>query len=146
MAFKMTAAADSWFQALSGARGAFRNKFDLYYFCLMLGLKNAKRDELVNGKEFIDYFIADYHQHGRSIVSAVVLVEAKRLGVPLTNRHQIQDLLRLFLNPAHVTGLSENGFRACNGYANHGFNCLNDVFADKPRDSEVFVIKYLQQF
>ena len=141
MAFQLRSEAEAYFKGVSGSP-AFRSKFDQYYLCLMLGLASGRNERAIAAVDLVDYFIADYKPVGRLIVALLVVAEAHRLGVELSEKSELKTLLDDYLDatqPANITALA---FQKMNDYANGGFIVLNEALPDRPRHVETFFQLY----
>ncbi len=118
MSFKMRAEVDDWFRHIF-KQGPIQTKFDLYYFCLMMGLAEGKSEPATNAVEFVTYFVGDYKQAQRLVLGLLVLAEIARL---------------------------EEGFARLNDYANAGFTTITEALAGaRPYQVETFVQWYAKE-
>jgi hypothetical protein len=133
---------EGWFRGIVGSDGPLRTKFDQYYLCLMLGLATGRSDKAANADEFVQYFVSDYAGVGRIIVALLVIAEADRLGIDISDKNDVKKLLNEYLDPTNPAHLSETGFQRLNDYANGGFSVLNEVFPERPRHVDMFLERY----
>jgi hypothetical protein len=142
VSFRLRAEADDWFKGIDSKDGPIHTKFDQYYLCLMLGLATGRTDKFQGAPEFVDYFVADYAAVGRLLVALLVVAEAERLGVELTDKADVKRLLDEYLDPKPHANLTEKGFQRLNDYANGGYNTLVEAIPERPRHVESFLQVY----
>ena len=142
MSFRFRTDAEDWFRSIVSADGPIHTKFDQYYLCLMLGLITGRKEPHPNAPEFVEYFIADYAAIGRLLVGLLIVAEADRVGVELTEKADVKKLLIDYLDPTDPTGLSDAGFQKLNDYANGGYNALVEAFPQRFHHVEDFLQAY----
>jgi hypothetical protein len=142
MPFRLRTDADEWFKGIVSSESPIRTKFDQYYLSLLVGLITGRNERAANAPEFIDYFIADYAPVQHLLVGLLIIVEANRLGVELTEKVDVRKMLHDYLDPKHPTSLSETGIQKLNDYANGGFSKLVEVFPQRPHHVEDFLQAY----
>lgn len=139
--FRMRQDVDEWFKHIFGV-GPIKTKFDLYYFCLMIGLSKGKLAQLQGGQEFIDYFVGDYKSSQRLIMGLFLIAEMSRLGIELNDREEIRNLINKYFDPMTLSHLKDEGFTGFNNYANAGFNFIVENYPESPRKVEHFIQWY----
>jgi hypothetical protein len=145
MSFKMRPEVDDWFRHIF-KQGPIQTKFDLYYFCLMMGLAEGKGEPANNAVEFVDYFVGDYKQSQRLVLGLLVLAEIARLGLEVTDRNEVQNLVNKYLDPSNPTQLKDEGFARLNDYANAGFSLIASAMdGAKPYQVETFLQWYARE-
>jgi hypothetical protein len=142
MSFRLRSDADDYFRHIAATDGPIRTKFDQYYLSLMIGLTTGRNERAASAPEFVTYFVADYAPIGRLLVGLLVVVEAARLGVELTEKGDVKKLLSDYLDPTNPTSLSEAGFQKLNDYANGGYSALVEAIPQKPHHVEDFLQAY----
>lgn len=145
MSFKMRVEVDEWFRHIF-KQGPIQTKFDLYYFCLMMGLAEGKSEPATNAVEFVTYFVGDYKQAQRLILGLLVLAEIARLGLEVSDRTEVQSLINKYLDPSSPAQLKEEGFARLNDYANAGFTAIAEALSgSRPYQVETFVQWYAKE-
>lgn len=141
MSFRIREESRAWFTHI---RDDLNVDFDVYYFCLMLGLA-AKRKKDVPPSEtvdFIDYFPGEYKLKGRLIVGLFLRTELEHLGVDMAVRKSVHDAVQRLVEPQSLSHLSDYGHREINKYSFAGFEVLLAGFDDRPRSLETFFPRY----
>lgn len=146
MAFRLRADAEKWFSELDGKEPT-RSKFDLYYFCLVVGL-TARRyvDPAAAGvatKEFVNDFINDYKPAQRLLIGLLVVAEVKRGGIDLDEKASVREIFKRLVTPSTVTNLTDEGMRCMNAYASGGYEFLAERRDTKPTSPEEFLRDYI---
>jgi hypothetical protein len=145
MSFKMRGEVEDWFKHIFKT-GPIQTKFDLYYFCLMMGLATGKTEPATNAVEFVGYFVGEYKQAQRLILGLFVLAETNRLGLDVSERKEVQSLINTYLDPANPAQLKEEGFARLNDYANAGFSVIAEAMeGTKPHEVETFLQWYSRE-
>ena len=143
--FKMRPEVDDWFRHIF-KKGPIQTKFDLYYFCLMMGLADGKSEPTESAVEFVDYFVGDYRSSQRLILGLLIVAEAARLGLGLSDRAEIENLMNKYLDSANPAQLTDAGFSRLNDYANAGFVAITEgLQGAKPHQVETFLQWYAKE-
>jgi hypothetical protein len=143
--FKMQPEVDDWFRHIL-KNGPIQTKFDLYYFCLMMGLASGKTESAENAVEFVGYFVGEYRSSQRLILGLLIVAEAARLGLELGDRMEIESLMKNYLDSANPAQLTEAGFARLNDYANGGFIAITEALQGvKPYQVETFLQWYSKE-
>jgi hypothetical protein len=141
MSFKVRKEVFDWFRYIDGQR-PFKNKFDIYYLCFLMGISSGKSSSPVNAKEFVKDFIEDYQASQGLIIGLLLYVELDNMGVSLDESKEVKIQIERMVDSSK-TMLTLDGFDKINSYANEGFNILFKLFdGDKPRDSIEFLQVY----
>ena len=90
MSFRLRKDARAWFRDL---RPALDLDFDMYYFCLMVGLaaRNKETIQQTDTDEIVQYFPGEYGPRGRLIVAIFLKAELDGLGVKMTERTAVHE-------------------------------------------------------
>lgn len=142
MPFRLRRDARKWFKDVESG---FDIDFDMYYLCLMAGLAERRKEDVVLAEttELVDEFPIIYRPRGRLIVSLFLSRELKELGIKLTERITLHSELQKLIDPLSASHLSEVGMRELNRYSYGGFDVLSqDWFEDRPRNIETFLPLY----
>jgi hypothetical protein len=146
MAFRLRADAEKWFSELDGKEPT-RSKFDLYYFCLMVGLASVRHVDPatvgVSAKEFVGDFINDYKPAQRLLIGLLVIAEVKRGGIDLDEKASVRDVFKRLVTPSTVTNLTDEGMRCMNAYASGGYEFLAERRDTRPTSPEEFLRDFL---
>ena len=145
MAFYLRNDTEQWFSHIKDQKPYIETKFDIYYFCLMLGLA-AGRKCPVTGKseatEFQKNFVKSYIPVQKLIIGLLIKSELRRLGINPTEKDQVYDLLTGIVNPDSSTKLTESGVTRMNEYASGGYDILSEEIPIKPYNVEDFLRTY----
>ena len=97
MPFRLRNDTKEWFSQIDGV-DPFKADFDIYYFCLVVGLAVGRSvDPLSSGvpsKVFVNEFIQDYKPSQRLLTGLLVTAELKRGGIDLTEKAAVLDLFK----------------------------------------------------
>ena len=132
MAFYLRNDTEQWFSHIKDQKPYIETKFDIYYFCLMLGLA-AGRKCPVTGKseatEFQKNFVKSYIPVQKLIIGLLIKSELRRLGINPTEKDS-------------STKLTESGVTRMNEYASGGYDILSEEIPIKPYNVEDFLRTY----
>lgn len=145
MSFRMRPEVDEWFKHIF-KKGPIQTKFDLYYFCLMMGLATGKSDSAQSAIEFVQNFVGDYRPVQRLILGVFLIAEMSRLGLELNDRKEVQALINKNLDATDSAHLSSAGFERLNDYAHGGFGVIAESLGSKPYHVETFLQWYAKEF
>ncbi len=147
MSFRLSQEARAYFKPIDdrSSSGSFRSIWDKYYLCLMVGLQKSRLGkDTAQEQEFIGYFIDDYRDQRFEIVALFITAEINRRGLP-SEEHAIRKLMLELLDPGSPTGLTEEGHRLLNKYAEGGFEIIREEIPD-PSEFDMFIKKYYDAF
>lgn len=143
MAFRIKNEAKDWFKYV---RPSMEFDFDYYYLCLMAGLASKQKGEQdlpqSETTELTQDFPGDYRLRGRVIVALFIKTDLELMGISLTERATLNEHIHKLVEPHSASGLSNEGERLINRYANRGFDILTEWFDEKPRKLEIFLPLY----
>lgn len=146
MAFRIKNEAKDWFKYI---RPHMEYDFDYYYLCLMAGM--AKREKTpqdipqVDTTELTQDFPGDYRLRGRLIIALLIKTDLEAMGIKLKERAALDAHIHRLIEPHSASGLSSEGERLVNRYANRGFEILLEWFDQRPRNLEIFLPLYKQK-
>lgn len=144
MPFYLREDTESWFNNIKDQR-PIETKFDLFYFCLMLGIA-AGRKSSPNARskttEFQKNFVKSYIPVQKLIIGLLINAELKRLGIDSTEKDQVYNLLTNLVDPENQTKLTEAGINKLNEYASGGYDVLSEELSSKPYSVEEFLRTY----
>ncbi|TFZ03386.1 hypothetical protein [Ramlibacter rhizophilus] len=144
MSFKLRTEVDDWFSRIYKAKDSpLSTKFDYYYLCLMMGFSRGKATPVTNAVEFVQNFVLDYRSVQSQIIGLLIATEARALGIELTNRARIKDLLSRYVSPEASVALTPKGFERLNDYANGGFNA---IVASYPEEQPWIASDFMQWY
>jgi hypothetical protein len=145
MAFFLRNDTEQWFSHIKDQKPYIETKFDLYYFCLMLGLASGEKHP-VTGKseatEFQKNFVKAFIPVQKLIIGLLIKAELRRLGINATEKDQVYDLLTEIVDPDSPTKLTEAGITKLNEYASGGYDVLSEELPTKPYNVEDFLRTY----
>lgn len=143
MYFRMLDAAKSWFRPI---RGELEYDFDGYYFCAILGMAAARKQDAQTDEAYdlVENFPGKYRDRARMIIAAFLRREVELRDVPLTNRAMLDATLRELLSPISASHLSDRAVQEMNRYANGGFFYLQEQFDEPPQSLQAFLLMYRQ--
>ncbi|MDR7871648.1 MAG: hypothetical protein RIN55_12495 [Tissierellaceae bacterium] len=122
--------------------------FDIYYFCLMVGLacgKYEKEPELDPNSQ-IDEYPADYLDSRDYVAGLLIATEAKGRGIAEDDAIELERLMVEYIDSTSKTRLNTEGERRLNQYAARGMEMMQEKLVDKPYRLEVFLLDYYQCF
>ena len=145
--FRLRQDTKDWFSNIQDNKSRQINTdFDLYYFCLMLGLATGKYSNPINKckkySDFTDYFVKDYKSHQNLILGLLIRAELSKLGISLDEKEDTKKHLIKLIDPSSTTNLTNEGIDSMNAYASGGFDYLTENFDSKPYHVEEFLISY----
>lgn len=147
MSFRLRNRVDKWFSEVDGSE-PFSTKFDLYYFCAMVGLASGRRSEPSDSddtaREIVDHFIQDYQGAQHLVLGLLVIAEARRAGIRLKEKDEVRKIFGRLLTPTSTTGLTDTGMQLLNSYASGGFDFLAESRESKPASPDEFLRDFVQ--
>jgi hypothetical protein len=144
VAFRLRRDARKWFHHI---HGDFQIDFDIYYLCLMAGLRSGSRQDIAAAEtsELVDHFPGEYKARGRVVVALLLSRELRRLGINFAERRLVHESIQTLVDPLSPSHLSDAGMREANRYAYGGFEVLTEWFADPPLHIETFLVHYAKR-
>jgi hypothetical protein len=134
--------AENWFSNIRDQK-PIQTKFDLYYFCLMIGLATGRRSDPTkrchNVTDFVDNFVKDYKPYQRLIIGLLIRAELSRLGVSVTEKDEVRKLFVDLVDPLSSTNLTDVGMERVNEYSSGGYGYLAEKLDSKPYHVEEFL-------
>jgi hypothetical protein len=146
MAFQLPKESREYFKHLlrrSDHGASFDALFDVYFFCLMVGLDKkvlGNEDELEPDK-FIDSYISDYQNQADIIAGLLIGAELSRKDIEKNDRESIEKEMLRILDHRSPTRLSEVGIQTLNQYAAGGFKTIRAELV-APQNLEEFLVQY----
>lgn len=146
--FRLRTDAEAWFSEIETSRH-IRSKFDIYYFCLMIGLASGRTNEAkASGnaaKEIVGYFIDDYRPASRLLIGLLVTSEMKFRGIDASEKPAVRALFKELVDAENGNhNLTDEGMKKMNAYASGGFDYLSEKRDSKPYHFEEFVRDYVE--
>ncbi|OZH52560.1 hypothetical protein AFK68_23595 [Hydrocoleum sp. CS-953] len=146
--FQLRLDVDEWFSNINkGKTQQIKTDFDLYYFCLMMGLATKSKNnpsERCKCRDFIDYFVSDYQSQQNLIIGLLIRAELENLGISLDEKDAVKKQLLKLINPSIQTNLTDEGIDKMNAYASGVFDYLIQKFSSKPNHLENFLQRYVK--
>ena len=146
MSFRINGEAKEWFKNI---RPEMEYDFDYYYLCLMAALAKKEKSDRdtpqAETSEITQDFPGEYRTRGRVIIALLIKTELEMMGINLTERNELNEHIHKLVNPLSPNGLSNEGERLMNRYANRGFEILKEWFENKPIELEVFLPLYMRK-
>ena len=146
MAFQLPKESREYFKFLlkrsdGGAR--FDTLFDLYYFCLMIGLsrKTLGAESDLEPDKFVEGYPSDFQSHADVIAGLLINAELSRKGLEKDDRSSIEQEMLHILDQNSPTRLSESGIGLLNLYAGTGFRVIREEIPI-PQNLEEFLPLY----
>lgn len=144
MGFKIRNSAKEWFKYIRKKDG-LETDYDVYYFCLMAGLAANQKESPTDVTDFIDYFPDDYKNSSKLIVSLLIKTELDRLGVDLSEKKNVREVVKRLVSTNTGTYLSNEGIKLMDSYSYAGFDVIKEAFHnDKPRSLEIFLPRFIK--
>jgi hypothetical protein len=140
MAFRIRSDMQKWFSEVAQT-GPIKTTFDIYYFCLMAGLLSGRRSEHAS-TEFVNTFVDDYKPVQTLIMGLLITAELKRLGIDVTEKKRVRELISKLFAPNTPTNLTDEGQRLLNSYASGGFDFISEERETKPYAVHEFLLDY----
>ena len=147
MAFYLRNDTEQWFSHIKDQKPYIETKFDLYYFCLMLGLASGEKHPVLgksDATEFQKNFVKAFIPVQKLIIGLLIKAELRRLGINTTEKDQVYDLLTEIVDPDSSTKLTDAGITKLNEYASGGYDVLSEELPTKPYYVEDFLRSYRQ--
>ncbi len=117
----------------------FKQQFDVYYCCALIGMAACKIDEDSSDlKDLTEKYPKEYYENRMYIAGLLVASEAKRQGID-SGSPNIEELMLQYLSNDEGTYLTDNGVKMLNAYALEGFNIITQFLPDKPTSREEFL-------
>ena len=152
MDFAIRKDAREWFRDISRERG---NKdrgqldldFDIFYFCFLAGIRWGRKQEppASDTAALVDNYPGNYKTRGRLYVALFLGCELERLGVSLEERKTVYEQVSRLVDHSSPNHLSDEGVREFNKYAHGGFDVLIELFEERPRSVDTFLIEFWQR-
>ncbi len=146
--FQLRRDVDEWFSNIKvGKTQQIKTDFDLYYFCLMIGLATKSKNnpsERCKCRDFIDYFVRDYQSQQNLIIGLLIRAELENLGISLDEKDATKKQLLKLIDPSSQTNLTDEGIDKINAYASGGFDYLRAKIGEKPHHLENFLQSYVK--
>lgn len=143
--FRMRKDAENWFSNIREQK-PIRTKFDLYYFCLMMGLATGSKNDPVKHcpevTDFTDNFVSDYKPYQRLIIGLLIRAELFRLGLGMNEKDEVRKLFVELVNPQNPTSLTDSGMDRLNEYSSGGYDYISGKLVSKPYHVEEFLRTY----
>ena len=112
MSFRLSKENRNYFRGISKD---FKIKLDMYYLCLMMGIASNNKSENPEAGELIDYWADKYKDYSNYIIGLILFVEAKNIGIDISNKETTSQHLNNFLEPDEQSNLSlDKGFKEAN--------------------------------
>ena len=112
----------------------------MYYLCLMMGIAANHKSDTTETGDLIDYWPDKYKDYANFIIGIILFVEAKNVGIDISNKDTTSNHLNTFLDPNQGSKLSlSKGFKEANRYANGGMELGAENSPPWPRE---FLVKY----
>ena len=143
MPFRLRRDTRKWFADLEND---FSLDFDMYYFCLMAGLRSGRKEEVPTAEttELVDNFPGIYREKGRLLTSVFLSKELEQQGIDLSERKAVHAAIAQLIDTDRPAKLSELGMNEMNKYSYGGFDVMTEWFADRPRSLETFLPLYVK--
>lgn len=141
--FRMRSDADRWFRYIV-EQAPVKTKFDVYYLCLMVGIKQGELDDVTDAIEIYQKFPQEYEGSRLQVLALLISAELKREGLEFNERDAVQSVIARYIATDSPSNLSAEGFKRANSYASGGFNLLVDAYGEPPQDVNAFLAKYAE--
>lgn len=148
MSFRLSKEARQYFIRLEGksTTGKFSSFWDKYYLCLMVGFLNKKfGKEPPTSMEFLRDFVQDYSPQRYQIIALLISTELKRQGIKKDDKESIQKNILELIDHSKITGLSDEGQKLMNRYAQGGFEKIYEDIK-QPYEFDVFIKEYFDRY
>lgn len=145
MSFYLRNDTEQWFSHIKDQKPYIETKFDLYYFCAMLGLASGRKSSVTGRSEATEItknFVKAYLPVQKLIIGLLIKAELRRLGIDVTEKDQVYEKLNEIVDPDSPTKLTESGLTKLNEYASGGYDVLSEELPTKPYNVEDFLRTY----
>jgi len=143
--FRIRGDVEDWFSQIAKQK-PINTKFDLYYFCLMLGLATRRESEpnqmCPSCTDFVDNFVSDYRNSQRLIIGLLIRAELSYWKINITEKEAVRKKFGELVDPQSQTHLTNEGMDRLNQYSSGGFDYLTEQLDSKPYDVEEFLRSY----
>ena len=146
MPFYLRNDTEQWFSHIKDQKPYIDTKFDLYYFCLMVGLVAGNKSPVTarsEATEITKSFVKAFIPVQKLIIGLLISAELKRLGVGVSEKEQVYRILTELVDPDSSNKLTEYGVNKLNEYASGGFDILSEELPSKPYSVEDFLRSYV---
>jgi hypothetical protein len=142
MPFLLRNDAVKWFSNISKGKGAIKTDFDLYYFCLIIGMAGGRMGDTADTKQIVQDFVSDYEDSKRLIGALAFYADLNQLGVSLSERSAVQAKVCGHFVADNANYLTDDALKKMNKYASGGYNLLTEKIDAKPHHLEHFLMRY----
>lgn len=139
--FRMRKDSERWFRKIAD-QPPIKTKLDLFYLCLMAGLKFGQLDEVRDASDVYHRFTQEFEGSRQEIIALLIVAELRREGLDFDDKSAVQTLISKYVTSDTPANLTSAGFDKINSYASGGFNILSEHFEDGPHDVNVFLTRY----
>lgn len=144
MPFYLRNDTEQWFSHIK-EQAPIETKFDLYYFCLMMGFATGRTSVPSQRSvvtEFQKNYVKAYIPAQKLITGLLIKSELKKYGVEATEKDQVYNILSEIIDPDTSTKLTETGLNKLNEYASGGYDVMSEEFPTKFYSVEEFLRAY----
>lgn len=129
--FRLPNEANDWFKRIKANSintPLFIEEWDLYYLCLLYGITEGEVEVKNQGgtKDMAKGFSKRYSASKFSLLTMLMMAHAQRLKIDLTDKKELQKVLKTFIDTDHESGLSKTAIDKMNQYAAAGYLLLSD--------------------
>ena len=138
--FRLRVDAEEWFKKVD--KGP---KFDVYYYCAIVGMLNNKRNEPtgVTSTDIVSKFINDYRPFQNLIIGLLMISELRKVGIDISEKEAVRKEIQAIVSPQGGTGLTERGVQLLNHYSSGGFEHIRDSRSTKPESRDEFMLDFI---
>ena len=144
MPFYLRNDTEQWFSHIKDQE-PIETKFDLYYFCLMMGFATGRTSAPLQRSEVTEFqknYVKAYLPVQKLITGLLIKSEFKKYGVEATEKEQVYKILTEIIDPDSSTKLTEVGLNKLNEYASGGYDVMSEEFPSKFYSVEEFLRAY----
>ncbi len=123
----------------------FSLQFDIIYFCFIAGIaENKKRPDMKQAdlSDVVDEFPISYKSKRSLLVSLLIHRTITSMGIPLSDKKQVNDLLCKLIDPHSKTFMTDEAMKEFNYYVYGGYDVIRKWFSSKPTELSSFLIEY----
>lgn len=146
MAYKLHKNYNDFFRKLNPNRNGFNTLFDIYYLCLMIGLKYKKigSTDMLKSDAFSKEIIDAYKDSKYKIIALLIQTEMERnKRIDQDNQHEVEKLISEIIDYESKDHISDKGVELLNLYAASGFEKIQSNINDN-NHIENFFQEYLE--
>lgn len=146
MAYKLHKNYNDFFYEIGpGKNNGLQTQFDIYYLCLMVGLRYNKigTEDMLKSDAFSKEFIEAYRESKHKIIALLIQTEIERRKINQNIQTEVEKLISEIIDYENKDSISKKGIEYLNLYAAAGFEKIQCNIDDN-NHLEYFFKEYLK--